>query len=727
MYIGIDLGTTNSVISFAQVTKDGRVMASPIEIDRVMDSGTGIEGKINYTRSRSKTLPSCVYYYKEDQIIVGDYAREQYKKYPEKVAKSIKSQMGNPATRGLSEEIIDKTPEEISARILTHLRGCAQKQIRQQIKQAIITVPANFDTARREATMKAAEKAGFDVREQDGSWKPILISEPNAVLYDLAQKILNSEVAESVLNFSKKRKVLVFDIGGGTLDVTFHEIERDPENGVTLNISEIAASRFTQLAGDDFDAAIAEELYKRCVDKFEEYEPSAVPRIRSRKTMVKKMLTVAAEQLKINMNASVDGGFFSAADDWFSESFETEEEAEATYNISHSIGDERIYNDTITKSEFEAMLEPFLGNEYTFEDYHNYSKNKKIRRDTIIAPVLDVLEKAARHYSRGDETLAVDAVILNGGMSKLYLIKDRLKKFFNLEPITTADPDLSVANGAAVYAAIKEIYHLQNRITIKRHVQNDDLYLGLSAGVNDLLISTGDELPYTRQIEGYRIVPGTQSIEIPIKRGEESGEPQTIARGVIAFKDGDRTSADLKIEANFDQTGLLAIKAFLYNKAGVQIESGTVEFALGAPMEKSRGGGRIIPVSGAKLIPANEIDALKNLYSEKYKSKGRSWYERNRYRQTQIESRMDTILHCGNPKDFEEVVLERLSEHNEIDFRTQLYSIVLKFASFWSEEGIRRLKEEAGKDIVFLDLGLQSDEKRRQLSEFVKEVLQQIQ
>lgn len=721
MYIGIDLGTTNSVISFAQVMKDGRIIASPIEIDRVMDSGTGIEGQVNYTRSRSKTLPSCVYYY-EDQIIVGDYAREQYKKYPERVAKSIKSQMGNPATRGLSAEVIDKTPEEVSARILSHLKGFAEKQIRRQINQVIITVPANFDTARREATMKAAEKAGFDVREQDGSWKPILISEPNAVLYDLAQKILNSEVAESVLDFSEKRKVLVFDIGGGTLDVTFHEIERDPENGVTLNISEIAASRFTQLAGDDFDAAIAEELYKRCVDKFEEYEPSAVPRIRSREAMVKKMLTVAAEQLKINMNASVDGGFFSAADDWFSESFETDEE-EATYNISHSIGDERIYNDTITKSEFEAMLEPFLGNEYTFEDYRDYSKNKKIRRDTIIAPVLDVLEKAARHYSRSDEVLSVDAVILNGGMSKLYLVKDRIKKFFNLEPITTANPDLSVANGAAVYAAIKEIYHLQNRITIKRHVQNDDLYLGLSAGANDLLISTGDELPYTKQIEGYRIVPGTQSIEIPIKRGEESGEPQTIARGVIAFKDGDRTSADLKIEANFDQTGLLAIKAFLYNQAGVQIESGTVEFAIGAPMEKSRGGGRIIPVSGAKLIPANEIDALKNLYSDKYKSKGRSWQERNRNRQNQIESRMETILNCGNPEDFEEVVLERLSEHNELEFRTQLYKIILKFASFWSERGVKQLKEEAQKDIIFLDLGLRSDEKRRQLSDFVKEVL----
>lgn len=711
MYIGIDLGTTNSVISFAQVRRDGRIIASPIEIDRVMDSGTGIEGKVSYSRSRAKTLPSCVYY--GDIPIVGDYAREQYKKYPERVAKSIKSQMGNSVTRGLSEEIVDKTPEAVSARILKHLKEQGQKQIRQTIHQVIITVPANFDAARREATMRAAELAGFDVREPDRSWKPILISEPNAVLYDLAQKLLNGEVAESVLDLSEKKKVLVFDIGGGTLDVTFHEIEQDAENGVTLHISEIAASRFTQLAGDDFDAAIAEVLYKRCVDKFNAYEPSAVPRILERAPMVKKMLTVAAERLKIDMNANVENSIQGESDDWFGEAFDTNDQ-DATQSISHSIGDERIYNDTITKSEFEAMLEPFMGNEYTFSDYRGYSNNKKIRRDTIVAPILDVLEKAARFYTQQGEPLQVDAVILNGGMSKLYLVKDRIRNFFDLEPITTADPDLSVANGAAVYAAIQDMYHLENHITIKRHVQNDDLYLGLAAGVNDLLISTGDELPYTKEIRGYRILPGTQTLEIPIKRGEENGEPQIIARGIITFSKERKTYTDLKIEASFDQTGLLAIQAFLLNEEGKSVETGSVEFAIGAPMEKSRGGDRILPVSGAKLMPANEIDALKSLFSDKNK---------NRNKKQQIESKMDTILHCGNPEDFEEVILRYLSENNGYGFRYYLYQIVAGLAPTWSDAGIKRLKEVAQRDVISLDFGFQLEEKRKKLSQFVQEVL----
>ncbi len=278
--------------------------------------------------------------------------------------------------------------------------------------------------------------------------------------------------------------------------------------------------------------------------------------------------------------------------------------------------------------------------------------------------------------------------------------------------------EISVANGAAVYSALKEIYRLNNTgITIKRHVQNDDLYLGLSAGANDLLIATGDELPYTTEIAGYRIVPGTQSIEIPIKRGEENGEPQTIARGIITFGKGYQSSVDLKIEASFDQTGLLAIKAFLYNQSGVQIESGTVEMAIGAPMEKSHGGGRIIPANGSVLIAANEIDSLKNLFSKKNKSKNR---------QAQIESKMQTILNCGNPEDFESVVLKHLAENNDFTFRKYLYSIVRELNSSWTVNGRKRFIELAQKDIISLDFGFQVDDRRKKLSVMVQNLLSEL-
>ena len=714
VFFGIDLGTTNSVISFAQVS-NGLLSATPMDIERVVNvSHTTIDGKTKYNLGRSKILPSYVYYDNNNKPIIGDYAKEQYKRYPDRVAKSIKSQMGNRATRGLDVTIPDTTPEEISARILEHLKKAGQNFARQMIEDVIITVPANFDAARREATMIAAEKAGFNVRKEDGSWKAILISEPNAVLYDLAQKIINNQIPRNVLNFDEKKKVLVFDIGGGTLDVTLHEIENNPETVGVLDIYEVAASRYTQLAGDDFDERIAEHLYTRCIEKLRVHDPAAVLSVQNRQATVKKMLTVAAEQLKINMNSGVSSASFGSIDSWFGDEDEAEEETDPAYDISHPIGGERTYNDTIKQSEFEAMLKPFLGEEYKYEDYRGYSTNKKISKNNIIAPILDVLEKAARHYERKGEELKVDAVVLNGGMSNLYLIKNRIAEFFGLDPITISDPDLSVANGAATFAAISAVTGIRHRITIKRYVQNDNLYLGLSAGANSLLVSDGDELPANKVIDGYRLIPGTRNVEIPIKSGTGNGEPQTIARGMIEFPKPARATDSLRIEATVDQSRLVSIKASLTNEQGELYTSGSATIALGENMDRRQGGERIIPYSGATVIAANEINALKNLYSSRNRSKNRP---------QQIETRMNTILNCGNPEDFEDVVFRHLSENNELAFRVKLYTIAFALISKWSANSVQQLRELSRRDVINGDGYYTTDERKKRLSDYIKEGL----
>lgn len=92
---------------------------------------------------------------------------------------------------------------------------------------------------------------------------------------------MNGEIFDNILDLSRKNKVLVFDIGGGTIDVTFHELEQDPANNDKLNISEIATSRYIKLAGDDFDEAIADILYERCIAKLKEYDPASVGRVTS--------------------------------------------------------------------------------------------------------------------------------------------------------------------------------------------------------------------------------------------------------------------------------------------------------------------------------------------------------------------------------------------------------------------------------------------------------------
>jgi len=701
LYVGIDLGTTNSVISFSNSKSDGRVVANPIQIERKVAAGVDFKNNIKYITFRAPILPSCVYYSPRG-IMVGDFARDQYKKYPESVVKSVKSQMGQPLLNERSPEITDKTPEQVSARILNHLKTTTEMQNRCKISDVIITVPANFDAAQREATMKAAELAGFDVNNPDGTRKQILISEPNAVLYDISQKLMNGEISSTVLDLSSKKKVLVFDIGGGTLDVTFHELAQDPDNPEKLNIAEIATSRYTRLAGDDFDSAIAQNLYERCIKKLREYDPKSVYRVEKAKAMVLKLLTVAAEQLKIDMSMHAEDDNNSSGRDWFNDdSFDLDGDYVA--EVSQSIGDERIYNDTITKDEFESMIAPFMGYDYSFNDYRGYSSNKSIDRNNIIAPILDVLEKAERYYKKNTlEEVSVDAVILNGGMSKLYLIRDRLKSFFGFEPITTADPDLSVANGAAIYACIYaqmnkmtangvEDNRRKNLIEIVRHIQSENLYIGLAGGASELLIGEGVELPYSTEISGFKMSAGCKTIEIPIKREADIGEMQTIARGMITFANTINDTTQLKIEASFDTTGLLSIKAHLVSEVGTNLGTGAVELALGEDSSAKLKGDavKIRPRDGAKIDAKNYIHMLLTMYSNTKKRK-KNWKNR-------INSIVESIENCGNPEDFEEIILNDLVSNKPEWFRVSLLQIALNIADSWTDEGKARLRHFAEK------------------------------
>jgi len=712
-FYGIDLGTTNSVISMAKVKSDGRVVATPVDVERKSGAGIGINGGVKYTSSREKTLPSCVYY-DGNETIVGDYAREQYKKYPESVVKSVKSQMGQPRLTGAGEAVTDLTPEAVSARILSHLKKRTEIQNKCRIDNVIITIPASFDAAQREATMKAAEKAGFIVNGPDGSRKPILISEPNAVLYDISQKIMNGEISDTVLDLSTKKNVLVFDIGGGTLDVTFHELMQEDNDSERLGISEIATSRYTQLAGDDFDKAIAEELYKRCIAQLREHKQDIVESVEKSKPMVMKLLTTAAERLKIDMSMNCerddgnsgwfeDDDFSSGSSDWFGDS-SSDSDDEIPVEVSQSIGNDIIYSDTITKSEFEAMIESFMGNDYVFGDYFDYSPEND-DTDNIIAPVLDVLQKAERYYYNKGEDFRVDAVILNGGMSKLYLIKERLERFFNLEPITTTDPDLSVANGAAIYACIyaqmtgaeaqeASDTRRKNLIEIKRKIQTDSLYVGLAGGACEKLISEGDELPFSTTISDLRVNPGSNTVEIPIKRGVRKGEMPVIARGVITFPRAPHENSRLNLQISVDASGLISIKASVVSVVGVSLGSAGVELALGeSSTEKSRPDSvKIRPRVGAEVNAKNELHMLLQLYKgnggKKKGGKGKS-------KSSKANAIVDTIMNCGNPADFEEQILKDLVSGYPEMYRAHILQIASAIGASWSDGGRHELERIA--------------------------------
>lgn len=442
--VGIDLGTTNSVLATVNLTAGGRVVSRVVGIERAVDMFNA-GGGVKFASKSGQTLPSFVYYNEEKNFtpVVGDFAKSRYYIRPHLVAKSIKSQMGNDRAEGLAPNVPDKTPAEISARILQHMLRNASKIYHQEIEDAVITVPASFDSIMCQATLKAAEIAGIKVRNANGTFRQIILPEPEAVVYDFINLMHNGEISSDILDLSRAKIVMVFDLGGGTLDITLHKISRRADAPEVLSVENLAINRYTLLGGDDFDMALAKAMFERYQARNSRYS-AIVQKIRREEASVIAQLLSYAEDLKIKISMEKSGEFGQIDDGW-------DDDEAGTYFVGGSIGATGYaYDDSFTTAELEAIWEKFMGNELEYDDFRNFDAAvEEHGRFNIISPILDVLSKGAAKL--GTDNFKIDAVIMNGGMSRFYMVRDRLKKFFGFDPIVVMDPDQSVARGAAVY------------------------------------------------------------------------------------------------------------------------------------------------------------------------------------------------------------------------------------------------------------------------------------
>ena len=240
--IGIDLGTTNSEVA---VIENGKVII-------IEDEGT-------------KILPSVVGIADDDSILVGETARNQYLLYPERTVKSVKRLMGQDSEIAMGG--VRYSPQEISAIILKHLKHIAENYLQKPVTKAVITVPAYFSDAQRQATREAGEIAGLDVVR--------MINEPTAaaLAYDASHQ--------------QQKQMLVYDLGGGTFDVSVVNVE--------AGVVEVLSSHGNNhLGGDDFDAKIIDHLLDFIVEKHD------VDISEDNKVMAR--LTRAAETAKITLS-----------------------------------------------------------------------------------------------------------------------------------------------------------------------------------------------------------------------------------------------------------------------------------------------------------------------------------------------------------------------------------------------------------------------------------------
>ena len=458
--VGIDLGTTNSVIAWMK--PDGSTEVVP-----------NVEG--------GRVTPSIVAFTKTGEIIVGEPAKRQMILNSERTIKSIKRKMGSD----YKVKIDDKqyTPQEISALVLKKMKKDAEQYLNGEIKRAVITCPAYFNDAQRQATKEAGQIAGFEVLR--------IINEPTAaaLAYGLDKK--------------KEEKVLVYDLGGGTFDVSILEIGE----GV---IQVVATSGNNHLGGDDFDQRIVDWLA-------EEFKKQHGVDLRQDKQALQR-LRDAAEKAKIELSSKL------------------ETDINLPYITATASGPLHLEM-KLTRSLYESLTKDLL--QMTREPIERALKDAKLSPSEI------------------------DEVILVGGMTRTPMIHNLIKEIFGKEPNKGVNPDEAVAVGAAIQAAILSGEAKDQDVVL---VDVTPLTLGIEVkgGLLEPIIARNTTIPVKKSKVFTTAEDYQTEVEIRIYQGERTMARDNIFLGSFKLVDippAPRGVPQIEVTFDIDSDGIVHVSA----------------------------------------------------------------------------------------------------------------------------------------------------------------------
>ena len=526
-YIGIDLGTTNSVMAWGTLNpQTNQLETKVVEIKMMIERGGS---------GKKELLPSCVYFKEGGPPIVGEYAKTMIGR-TNRVVKSIKSKMGTQAQFDFDGSLYD--PAVISSQILKHLAASAESLFRFIPDDVVVTVPASFDSDMREATIEAAKLAGFRTQEDDGSPRDILLDEPRAALYDFINRHNKGEFPDILIDFRKPKTILVFDLGGGTLDVSLHSISYEQER-YTLNVEDLAISRYTRIGGDDFDQKLADRFFDAYADRLpNNLEDDEID-------MLKNKFREYAEQAKIDLSSEIENGKLMGYFD--PESVETE--------IIQTPFENHVFEYDLTLYEYEQIIAPLLGLDFTLDAVNQLDTLSNC--DNIVYPILDVLRKAEE---KKGNIPSIDAVLLNGGMTNLHTIQERLETLFGFPPITAGDPDKAVARGAVVYH-----YNLHRGIKPAR-ILNDTIGIEMVGGEVKHLVEAGTILPLEpTPIPNLKVSEGALSLRLPFYLGSRKDTQlpnRPIFERNVEFQRPLLKDEPIFIQVQVDERGIMNVEGW---------------------------------------------------------------------------------------------------------------------------------------------------------------------
>lgn len=457
--LGIDLGTTNSVVSYLQA--DGKVKVIP-----------NPEGTM--------TTPSVVAFKANGEEIVGNAAKRQAITNPDTVS-SIKRKMGTSEKVHVGCLNKDFTPQEISAKVLAYMKSYAEKNIGHKVDKAVITVPAYFNDAQRQATKDAGKIAGLDVVR--------IINEPTAAA--LAYGLENSQKSETIL---------VFDLGGGTLDVSILDI-----GDGTFEV--VATSGDNRLGGDDWDNAIAKWIHDQIKAQFN---------IDINDKMAQQRYKDAAEKAKIELSSSV----------------------ETTISlpfIGMNANGPINFEATLTRAKFEELTKDLL--------YRCEGPIQKAMADAKITP---------------DD---LGEVLLIGGSIRMPAVQELVKKYTRKTPNLSVNPDEAVSIGAAIQGGIvsgdvKDVVLLD--------VTPLTLGIETMGGVMTPLINRNTTIPTTKSQIFSTAADNQPAVDIMVYQGERPMARDNKLLGhfqLNGIKPARRGEPRIEVTFSIDVNGIVKVSA----------------------------------------------------------------------------------------------------------------------------------------------------------------------